>query len=66
MEQLDGFWDGDFTLRAAPPAPAEAAPAEGLGPAGIRIGGRDLSRLLAETGRRLADPDGTGDRPGLW
>ncbi|MFJ9519604.1 hypothetical protein ACIRPK_15245 [Kitasatospora sp. NPDC101801] len=53
------FWDGEFTLQAAAPAAAGEPPTAGLGPAGIRIGGRDLSVLLAETYRRLADPDGS-------
>lgn len=56
MERLDDFWDGDFTLRVTPPAAPTETPADGLGPAGIRIGGRDLAALLAETYRRLT-PD---------
>ncbi|BFV58516.1 hypothetical protein KCMC57_up36200 [Kitasatospora sp. CMC57] len=62
MDPTTGFWDGDFTLQATPPAPATASatPIDGLGPAGLRIGGRELSVLLAETYRRLADPDGSG------
>jgi hypothetical protein len=55
-DPLARFWDGDFTLQADP-APGEHLPTEGLGPAGIRIGGRDLAVLLAETYRRLSDPD---------
>ncbi|WP_457031171.1 hypothetical protein [Kitasatospora sp. P5_F3] len=60
-DPLARFWDGEFTLHAAPPAPApvEGFPTEGLGPAGIRIGGRDLGVLLAETYRWLSEQDGS-------
>ncbi|GAA1147707.1 hypothetical protein F4556_003912 [Kitasatospora gansuensis] len=60
-DPLARFWDGDVTLQAAAPAPApvEGFPTDGLGPSGIRIGGRELSVLLAETYRRLSNPDGS-------
>ncbi|GAA2232044.1 MULTISPECIES: hypothetical protein [Kitasatospora] len=56
-ELLDTFWEGEFTLRPASPDSAAGASSDsalaGLGPAGIRIVGRDLAALLAPAYRRL-------------
>ncbi|MFJ3214622.1 hypothetical protein ACIPLC_01660 [Kitasatospora sp. NPDC086801] len=44
------YWGGDFTLRPAPPGPAEE-PGESslrrLGRSGVTVRGRDLATLLA-------------------
>ncbi|MFI5533631.1 hypothetical protein ACIA8O_34355 [Kitasatospora sp. NPDC051853] len=66
----DHFWDGSFTLGAAPdPAPAPDAEEDGtepgtaldaLGPSGIRLGGRDLAAVLTTAYRRM-----TGAEPGV-
>ncbi|GAA0675853.1 hypothetical protein GCM10010193_31110 [Kitasatospora atroaurantiaca] len=58
-DRLEDFWDGEFTLQADPAAaaaPASATALDELGPAGIRIGGRDLAVLLAPAYRRPAGP----------
>ncbi|MDH6124513.1 hypothetical protein [Kitasatospora sp. GP82] len=72
--RLDTFWEGDFTLHAAPAGPvtpagphgaapgdtgAELGPAiADLGPSGIRVAGRDLAVLLASAYREMT---GSGD-----
>ncbi|MFJ8040605.1 hypothetical protein ACIRBX_08895 [Kitasatospora sp. NPDC096147] len=59
----EGFWDGDFTLGAAAPPgePEEGGTAlDALGPAGLRLGGRDLAAVLADGYRRM-----TGTEPGV-
>jgi len=54
-DRLEDFWEGEFTLQADPAAASVSALDE-LGPAGIRIGGRDLAAVLAPAYRRPAGP----------